>query len=294
MTSKKILITGKKSYIGSSVKEWLMRSKQHYVVDEISFKGDDWRSLDFSIYDAIFHVAGIAHSDAGETDEEAKALYYKVNTNLTIEVAKKAKHEGVQQFIFMSSMTVYGKSVPFGSLKRIARHTAPSPDNIYGDSKLQAEVGLASQRSIDFKIAIIRPPMIYGEGSKGNYPRLAKVAKKLPLFPAVDNERSVLHIDNLCEFIRLIIENCDDGVFFPQNEEYVTTSNLVAEIASVHGKRIHLTRAFTPFLKILGKRRSLISKVFGSLSYDMELSEYKEDYRVRNFKESIELTEGKD
>lgn len=293
MTStKKILITGKKSYIGASVKEWLMRFKQHYIVDKICVKGDSWRDEDFSSYDTIFHVAGIAHSDAGETTEETKSLYYKINTDLAIEVAKKAKLEGVRQFIFMSSMIVYGKSLPFGRVKRITKDTVPSPDNIYGDSKLQAEVGLDSLRSSCFQIAIIRPPMVYGKGSKGNYPRLAKVAKKLPLFPAVDNERSILHIDNLCEFIRLVIDNGADGVFFPQNEEYVTTSELVAEIAAVHGKRIRMTRVFTPFLKLFSNRGSLVSKVFGSLSYDMELSEYCGDYRVRNFKESIELTEG--
>jgi len=291
ISTKKILITGKGSYIGTSVREWLMRSKQHYVVDEICVKGNGWRDKNFLSYNVIFHVAGIAHSDAGKTTEEARALYYEINTDLAIEIAKKAKLEGVRQFIFMSSMIVYGKSVPFGSIKRITRDTVPSPDNIYGDSKLQAEVGLDSLRSGEFQVAIIRPPMVYGKGSKGNYPRLAKVAKKLPLFPDVDNERSILYIDNLCEFIRLVIENSDSGVFFPQNEEYVTTSDLVAEIAAVHGKRIRLTRAFTPFLKLLGKREGLVNKVFGSLSYDMELSEYLEDYRVRNFKESIELTE---
>ena len=120
---------------------------------------------------------------------------------------------------------------------------------------------------------------------------MAKLAKKLPLFPDVENERSMIYIDNLCEFIRLVIKNGDDGVFFPQNEEYVKTSELVMEIAAVHGKKVHLTGAFNPFLRILARRGGLISKVFGSLSYDMELSDYQDDYRVRSFKESIELTE---
>ena len=292
VNAKKILITGKNSYIGASTREWLISSRQHYVVDEISVKGDDWRTRDFSSYDVVFHVAGIAHSDTKVATEDIKALYYRVNTDLAIEVAKKAKLDGVCQFIFMSSMIVYGNSVPFGMMKRITKDTLPSPDNFYGDSKWKAEIGLVALRSDNFQIAIIRPPMVYGKGSKGNYPRLARLAKKLPLFPDVENERSIIYIDNLCEFIRLVIENGDDGVFFPQNDEYVKTSELVMEIAAVHGRKVHLTGAFNPFLNILTRRGGLVRKVFGSLSYDMALSEYQVDYRVRSFKESIELAEG--
>jgi len=293
---KKILITGENSYIGVSTKNWLMNKQnkeQQYKLNEVCIKGNNWRDMNFSDYDAVFHVAGIAHSETGVSTEENKARYYQVNTDLTIEVAKKAKHDGVSQFVFMSSMIVFGNSAPFGIRKRITKDTVPSPDNFYGDSKWQAELGLTTLKSDNFKIAIIRPPMVYGKGSKGNYPRLAKLAKILPLFPDVDNERSMLHIDNLCEFIRLVIENGDGGVFFPQNEKYVKTSELVVEIAAVHGKKVRLTRAFAPLLKILAKRGRgrLLNKVFGSLSYDMALSEYKDDYRVRNFKESIELTE---
>ena len=289
--AKKIIITGKNSYIGVSVKDWLMKNEQHYVVDEVCVKGNDWRDVNFSSYDAVFHVAGIAHSAAQKPTEETKILYYKVNTDLVIKVAQKAKLEGVRQFIFMSSMLVYGERVPAGTRSKITKETLPHPDNLYGDSKWQAESGLAALKSHDFQIAIIRPPMVYGKGSKGNYPRLAKLAKKLPLFPDVDNERSMLHIDNLCEFVRLVIENVDDGIFHPQNAQYVRTSDLVVAIAAVHGKKLRLISFFNPFLKILAKRSGLVNKVFGNLSYDMTLSEYKEDYRVRDFKESVELTE---
>ena len=288
---KKILITGKDSYIGLSIKDWLMKCEQHYTVDEVCVKDNNWRHMNFSPYDAVFHVAGIAHSDIGNASEERQALYYKINTDLTIEVAKKAKLEGVRQFIFMSSMIVYGESSPFGVLKRITKDTMPDPDNFYGDSKWQAEMGLTALKSDGFQIAIIRPPMIYGKDSKGNYPRLAGLAKKLPFFPDVDNERSMLHIDNLCEFVRLVMENVDDGIFHPQNARYVKTSDLVVAIAAVHGKKLRLIKTFNPVLKILAKRSGLVNKVFGNLSYDMALSEYEKDYRVRDFKESIELTE---
>jgi len=288
---KHVLITGAGSYIGNAVKEWLFNQQEEYLVDEIGLHGIHWYQEDFSRYDTIFHVAGLAHSDTGHATDETKKLYYKVNCDLAIDVAKKAKEAGVKQFIFMSSIIVYGESSPIGKTKRITANTVPNPANFYGDSKWQAELGLEKLRSDDFKIAIIRPPMIYGKGSKGNYPKLAKLARKLPLFPKLENERSMLHIDNLCAFIRLMIQGQEDGVFFPQNKAYVTTSGLVKEIAAVHGKKIHLTCLFNPVLLLLGKRVDIINKVFGNLSYDLQMSEHKEDYRVRTLAESIELTE---
>ncbi|MCL1989891.1 MAG: NAD-dependent epimerase/dehydratase family protein [Defluviitaleaceae bacterium] len=291
MTKKKILITGKHSYIGVAVKAWLSVEQGSCSVEAISVKDSSWKMKDFSEFDTVVHVAGIAHSDTRNATADMKTTYYQVNKELTIEVAKKAKKEGVRQFVFMSSMIVYGEAASLGIKKRITEKTAPQPANFYGDSKWQAECGLVALKADDFKVAIIRPPMVYGRGSKGNYPRLAKLAKWIPLFPNVDNERSMIHIDNLCEFIRLIIEHVDDGVFHPQNAHYVKTSDLVMAVATLHGKQLRLTRFFNPLLKLLTKRVGAINKVFGNFSYDMALSEYKMTYQVRDFQESLELTE---
>src|SRR5699024_5538582 len=159
----------------------------------------------------------------------------------TIEVAKKAKSDGVKQFIFMSSIIVYGTKNEF-----IDKNTEPNPDNFYGESKLQAEQGILPLQDENFSIAIIRPPMIYGKGSKGNYPLLSKLAQITPIFPDYDNQRSMLHIDNLTEFLRIIIDYDDSGIFFPQNEEYVKTSDMVRTISEVHGKKMYQTRLFNP------------------------------------------------
>ena len=134
-------------------------------------------------------------------------LYYRVNRDLAIEVAKKAKAEGVKQFVFMSSIIVYGDSS--SNRRVITRETVPTPSNDYGRSKLQAEQGITPLESDSFKVVILRSPMVYGKGSKGNYSKLAKLAKKLSIFPDIDNERSMIHIDNLCEFVRLMIDNVD-------------------------------------------------------------------------------------
>ncbi|WP_332628468.1 NAD-dependent epimerase/dehydratase family protein [Halalkalibacter flavus] len=283
---KRILVTGKNSYIGNQFEEWVNQYKDHYMIDKISVRDLEWKDTDFSAYDTILHLAGIAHVSR---DPKMEELYYKVNCDLTIELAKKAKSEGVKQFIFLSSIIVYGESST--TEKVINRNTVPIPSNFYGNSKLQAERKINELVDDNFKIAIIRPPMIYGKGSKGNYPKLAKAALKVPFFPDIENERSMLHIDNLCEFIRIIINNKEEGLFFPQNNQYTKTSELVRLIGEAHGKQVKLTKVFNPLIKPLIGRVEILNKLFGNLKYDHEISGYKDDYIVKSFVDSIKHTE---
>lgn len=288
---KKILITGAGSYIGTSFEEYMKQWPEKYQVDTLDMIGDGWMKYDFSGYDAVYHVAGIAHSDNGKISKEKAKLYYEVNTKLTIRTAMKAKKSGVKQFIFMSSAIVYGDSAPIGKKKIITRDTPVSPANCYGDSKVKAERGLKKLEDENFKVVILRPPMIYGKGSKGNYPLMSKLAQKMPVFPMVDNCRSMLYIENLMEFVRLMIENEEQGIFWPQNAEYSNTSELVRMIAAEHCKRIVLVKGATVPLKLAGLATGLVDKAFGNLAYDQSLSEYKENYRIANLRRSIMLTE---
>lgn len=291
---KKILLTGANSYIGTSFEKYIgMNYPQGYLVDTVDMIGDGWKQKDFGEYDCIFHVAGIAHSDSGKISQEKERLYYAVNTDLTVETAKKAKADGAKQFIFMSSAIVYGNSAPIGKKKIITRDTPVSPANCYGDSKVQAENGLRQLNDETFRIVILRPPMIYGKGSKGNYPTLSKYAQKLPFFPDVKNERSMLYIENLCEFVRLMVENEENGTFWPQNAEYSNTSEMVKMIAEAHGKRIRLVKGFGWLLKILGHISGKVNKAFGNLMYEKGMSEYKSDYLIVSVRESVVRTEGK-
>ena len=287
---KKILITGANSYIGTSFENYISNF-EGYIVDTVDMIDGTWREKDFSDYDTVFHVAGLAHSDVGNVSEEVKQRYYSVNTYLTIETAEKAKKDGVRQFIFMSSAIVYGDSAPIGKTKIITKDTPVSPANFYGDSKVQAELGLKKLEDENFNVVILRPPMIYGKGSKGNYPILSKLAQKCPVFPYVNNQRSMLYIENLAEFVRLMIENNESGIFHPQNSEYSNTSELVAMIAEAHGKKIKLIKGFSWFLKILSHITGLVNKAFGSLVYEQSISEYKINYIVDDLKNSILKTE---
>lgn len=260
---KKILITGLNSYVGNSFAE---KYSQEFEIDKVSLRNDGWQSLDFSKYDSILHVAGIAHTSK---DPSLKDKYYAVNTDLTYDIAKKAKADGVKQFVFMSSIIIYGDSAPIGQKKIITKDTQPSPDDFYGDSKLQAEIKLESLKAEDFMVATIRPPMIYGEGSKGNYPKLVKLAKYAFIFPDIANQRSVLHIDKLSKELKDIVENNGKGIFYPQDEEYFCTSQFIKKCrAEQLGKKTYLTKIFNSLIRLLAKKIGFVNKVFGNLVYE--------------------------
>lgn len=288
---KRILITGANSYIGTSFEKYLAQWPEQYQVDTVDMIDGTWREKSFAGYDCVYHVAGIAHSDSGKISPEKAKLYYAVNTDLTVETAKKAKTEGVKQFIFMSSAIVYGESAPIGKRKVITRDSPVSPANSYGDSKVQAENGILPLSDNSFKVVILRPPMVYGPGSKGNYPVLSKLARKMPLFPKVDNQRSMLYIDNLMEFVRLMVDNEEQGIFWPQNAEYSNTTELVKLIAQAHDKRIVTIPGFTWALKLLSHCTGLVNKAFGSLSYEQGISKYHNNYCITSLADSINITE---
>ncbi len=286
---KRILITGANSYIGTSVEKYLAQWPEQYQVDTVDMVDGSWREKSFAGYDSVFHVAGIAHQDSGKIAEERKKQYYKVNTDLTVDTAKKAKADGVKQFIFMSSIIVYGLSAKMGETKVITTETNPDPVGAYGDSKLQAELGILPLSNEAFRVCILRPPMIYGPECKGNYPILSKTAKILPFFPDVQNQRSMLFVGNLCVYVKQAIDNIMCGILFPQNKEYVCTSDMAHKIAEVHGRKIYLTKVFNPLLRLFSGKVGVIDKVFGSMVYEQLDNNL---VGIVSLSESIALTEG--
>ncbi len=298
-TSKKnVLIAGAGSYIGENLKAYAAEHYPNIHMDTVDMKNSLWKEKNFSMYDAVFHAAGIAHADIERISDEEKKNYYRVNTDLAIDTAIKCKESGIGQFILMSSMIIYGESVSYGTQKVIDEYTLPNPSTFYGDSKWQADKGVRALEDEAFRVAVLRPPMIYGRGSKGNYPVLSRLAKRLPIFPDIKNQRSMLYIDNLCEFVCLLILSGEGGIYFPQNEEYSNTSSLVREISSINGKRIKITKLLNPLVMlgsmIPGKVSKLVNKAFGNSVYKQKLSVYDGlDYRICSLKNSIQKTEGK-
>lgn len=281
---KKVLITGKNSYIATSWKAYVEAHEEKQIeVTLLSVRDEGWKQMNFGDYDVLLHCAGMVHRKERST---SKVEYDRVNRNLTMELAQKAKAEGMSQFIFISTMNVYGMQTGV-----ITVATEPKPKSLYGRSKLEAERALEALQSEVFKVCILRPPMIYGKGCKGNYQHLAWLARKTPIFPDICNERSMLYIDNLCEFLCLMVEHGCVGIFFPQDREYVKTSDMVREIAECHGRRMILTRIFNPVLRGMSGI-GIVKKVFGSLVYESMMSDYENaEYRVKDFAQAVKETE---
>ncbi len=279
---KRVVITGAGSYIGTHLHERLGRRGEAFAVREMDVHGA-WDAGAFLDCDCVAHVAGLAHrrEEAGDA-----ALYDRVNRALAVEVAQAARERGVKQFVFFSSMSVYGLTCG-----RITAQTRPAPVTHYGRSKLEAEKALAALEDSAFRVAVLRPPMIYGRGCRGNYPRLAALAASLPLFPRVQNERSMLYIETLCAFLEKLIESGEGGLFFPQNREYVSTCALVAEIARCRGRRVHMVPGLGGLLGALAERGGTVGKVFGTLTYDQSMSQAFRPEEEPSFVQTIWLTE---
>lgn len=298
---KKVLITGAKSYIGQSFMKYAYKYySNNFEIEELDLISENWKEKNFTNYDIVYHVAGIAHADVGNVSDEVKRKYYEVNTDLAVEVARKAKDEGVKEFIFMSSMIVYGDSAPYGKKKIVDENTVPEPSNFYGNSKMQADMAVRDMATEDFKVIVIRPPMIYGKESKGNYRTLATLVKKLPLFPDVENNRSMLFVGNLCEFlcqIMLVKEIKENAVvLIPQNKEWIKTSNMVRKIANVTERKVYVTKCLDPFIfiasKVPGKIGTLVNKAFGNSCYEPSMSKINGiKYQIYDFEKSISITE---
>ena len=279
---RRILITGAGSYIGTKVRDWLQQWPEEFMVDVVDTINEKWREVDFGQYDVVYNVAGIAHVKAAKGEGP---LYYAINRDMVINIAKMAKRAGVKHFIHMSSMIVY-KEVKTLEGKQIHKDTIPVPNGFYGDSKLQGEIGLSKLASNTFKICILRPPMIYGPGCKGNFPRLVWLAQKTPVFPAWHNKRSMLYIDNLCEFVKQVIVHRLEGIVYPQNGEYADTVEIIRYYAKANGRKIWITRLFNPFIWLLGNHVRSLGKMFSNSTYDMDMSEYPFNYRVVGLEES--------
>lgn len=280
---KRILITGAGSYIGTKVESWLKQWPEEFQVDAIDAIDGHWKQADFSKYDVVYNVAGIAHVKAAAGEGP---LYYAINRDMVIEIAKAAKAAGVKQFIHMSSMIVY-KEVKTLEGKQIHKDTVPSPNGFYGDSKLQGEIGIRELDCPSFKVCILRPPMIYGPGCKGNFPRLVWLAQKTPVFPAWHNKRSMLYIDNLCEFVKQVILHEVEGVVYPQNDAYADTVEIIRYYAKANGKRMWITKLFNPLIWLFGDHVRSLGKMFSNSTYDMAMSEYPFEYRVVGLEESF-------
>lgn len=285
----KILISGKDSYIGDHIADWLLKSTiENFEVDFLDVRDANWENCDFHGYDAVVHVAGIVH----RKDITDTSIYTRVNTELPVRVAYKAKKSGVRQFVFFSTMAVYGIGKKLKE-NYIKSDSPANPIDPYGESKYNAEIELSKLVDNDFTLSIVRPPNVYGKGCKGGYiTGYASIVARLPVIPyAYANvKQSVLYIDNLCELIRLLLVNRDGGVFLPQDDKAVSAVELMDTIGKsigMHRKKSKLAGMCARILSFL----PVAIKGFGGVAYTQTASKYLGgDYVVVPFDEAIKRT----
>lgn len=282
----KVLIIGKDSYIGNYVDEWL--SSNGNQVQQLDVLNNSWKTFNYCSYDAIVHVAGIAH----RPDCQDWELYKRVNTDMPIHIAQMAKEQGVKQYVFFSTMGVYGIEKKLKP-NVIDEKTPLCANSMYGKSKLMAEEGLAKLQSDVFNVVCVRPPSVYGKGCRGNYiSGFSTIVEKLPIFPmAYQNvKQSMLYIDNLCEFVRLAIENRLSGAYCPQDDRSVSAIEILNSIANGKGLKRANSRLFGLFVRMLSFL-PLVNKAYGGIEYSRSLSTIEGlDYVVVSFEEGMRRT----
>ena len=287
---RKILITGTHGYLGTALGQYLAQWPE-YEVRYISLRDGQWETADLHGYDAIYHAAGLVHQKRTKDDPTYLPEYRKINRDLTLSLAKKAKEAGVSQFLFLSTEAVYGLTAPYGKDIVIRADTPTAPVDNYWRSKLEAEQGLRALESPTFRVAILRPPLIYGKNCTGNFRALEKMAEKLPCFPKIENRRSMLYVGNLNALVKLLIDRQDGGIFCPQDPEPLCTSRVVQAIARAKGRTMPLIPGFGWTMHLLRRLSGSVDKAFGSLRYDPALSAYSENYQRISFPESVYLSQ---
>jgi len=253
-----ILITGASGYVG---RNFIRLSKQKYQIHTFSLQKESLENLDLSNLDVILHCAALVH----QTQPYPQDVYNHINRDYPYELASKAKRAGVKQFVFLSTIAVYGESETF-----LTEDTPCKPFTPYGKSKLEAEQKLRSLEDENFTVSIIRPPMIYGKNAPGNIQTLIKLIKKAPLLPFGDirNKRTFVYIDNLIQMIDTIIEQKASGTFLAGDTTPLSTSTLIQLIAEAMDKKIILFKL--PFLSIFLQKLkpSLYQKLYTNLEID--------------------------
>jgi nucleoside-diphosphate-sugar epimerase len=263
---KKLLITGSSGFIGSY---FINKYKDKYDIKSFSFLKDDFKSLDCSGVDVVLHLSALVHQMGGASVDK----YERVNVTQTLELARKAKESGVGHFVFMSTVKVYGEETK----SKYSEDSNCNPEDEYGKSKLKAELELQKLEDKDFKVSIVRTPIVYGYGVKANIKSLVNLVNKVPVLPfgKIENKRSMVYIGNLCHLVEVVITQKEAGVFLSSDDEPLSTSKLIELITKNLDKKIYLVKIpfFESLLKIL--KPSFHKRLYGSLEIDNTISREK-------------------
>lgn len=259
----RIKITGKTGYISTHLRDYFTSEGVH--AECISLR-EGVEKADLRDTDVLIHCAALVHQREGANSLEPD--YMGINCDMAVELAKKAKSMGVRHFVFFSTMSVYGKIEGCIKSTDVSREGGKYPV-LYGTAKLLAEEDIWEMREEGFKVTILRPPMVYGKDCPGNFGALKSFAEKTPIFPKVENKRSMIYIENLARLVYELVRDGREGIILPQ-DKYVNTSEMVKKIGEAKGKSIYLS----PFMGFFASRMpfKVFKKVFGSLYYDEKIA----------------------
>ena len=284
-----VLLTGATGFVGSRLAMSLKakpdlnltlavrRSIQHSPMRVVEVRSldakTDW-SAAVTDQEVVIHTAARAHileNEAGVPLNE----YRRVNVDGTLNLARQAAEAGVRRFIFISSIKVNGEQTSFGN--PFTADDIPAPEDAYGISKYEAEQGLLQiAADTGLEVVIIRPPLVYGPGVKGNFSSMMQVVKKgfpLPL-GAIKNKRSLVALDNLVDLIITCINHpaAANQVFLAGDGEDLSTTNLlrgVAKAAGVSSRLINVPASVLMFMASLLGKKEMAQRLLGSLQVDI-------------------------
>ncbi len=282
--SRNILITGKTGYIGNALEKFFIAQGDR--VERLSVRRQTWQEKDFSKFDVVIHLAALVHNN---TPHARLTDYFKVNYELTKKLANLVKKAGVNKFIFLSTMSVYGEEGSLTSTVKINRYTKCNPTTYYGLTKYKAETMLEDLANNQFQVNIIRPPMVYGKNSPGNFSRLLKMSKINFIYPKISNQRSVIYIDDLVYHINQLIKYDGTTLTHPQNKDYMDTNQTLMLMRKFNDKKPYLLEiSYFKFLNKFLNKIGIIRKVYGNLVYDKDIdSKYNFEDKRSNFEDTI-------
>lgn len=254
---KSILLTGSNGFIG---KYFISQYGQLHKISTFSFLNDNFESLHVNNIDVVLHLSALVHQPKASYEE-----FEQVNVLNTINLALKAKANGVKHFVFMSTIAVYGEEHCV-----LHENLTCKPVGFYGMSKLKAEMALQKLQDEYFTVSIIRPPMVYGYNAPGNIKSLMRLIKKIPVLPFlnINNQRSFVYVGNLCAMIESVIEAKKGGVFLACDDTPLSMTQLIELIAQSMEKKIYLMQLsfFSKFLKWL--KPFIYQRLYESLVVD--------------------------
>jgi UDP-glucose 4-epimerase len=261
---KTILVTGASGFVGTA---FLKRYANAFNIKPVCLIQTKVEELDFTGVDAVLHLAALVHQMKPVPNSE----YFRINTELTQKVAERARQCGVKHFVFYSTVKVFGVDGLLWDHKTVfTPESECHPSDAYGQSKLAAEAILQKLNTPDFQVAVVRPPLIYGEGVKGNLEALMKLINLSPVLPLgyFRNRRTMVALTNLLAETAEILQTGATGVFIPTDENPISTGELVQELARAMGKKVLLLPVPQLLVRLFARVKPAFAvRLFGSLQF---------------------------